>query len=177
MSSAKDELSEPARTAGGEQRALRDALGRFATGVTVITTGDGSGAVEGLTVNSFASVSLEPPLVLWSLRRESRSLPRFRASGHFAVNVLSSAQQPLSQYFAKPRLDRFAGVDFYTDLTGCPLLPGSLAVFECATRQRIEAGDHVVFIGEVLRCETRAGTPLVFSHGRYHQLTSVTDIG
>jgi flavin reductase (DIM6/NTAB) family NADH-FMN oxidoreductase RutF len=159
----------------GEQgsRALRDALGRFATGVTVITTRTASGKAEGLTANSFSSLSLDPPLVLWNLQNTARSLPAFRAAEHFVVNVLASEQRPLSQHFARAQDDKFDGIDVDAGVGDCPVLPGSLAVIECRTTRQFDAGDHVLFIGEVLRFSQREGRPLVFSGGKYHQLAAL----
>lgn len=149
-----------------EPRALRDALGRFATGVTVVTTRARDGAPIGLTCNSFASVSLDPPLVLWSLRRESPALPAFEAAGRFVVNVLAADQEALCRRFATPMADRFAGIETETCPLGCPVLPGALAVFACRTTQAIDGGDHVVFLGAVREARTRPGEPLVFAQGR-----------
>jgi flavin reductase (DIM6/NTAB) family NADH-FMN oxidoreductase RutF len=146
---------------------FRHALGRFSTGVTVITTRAPSGKREGLTANSFGAVSLDPPLVLWTLRRDALSLPSFRDSRHFAVNVLAAHQRPLSNHFARPAADKFAGQTWDTGLGGCPTLPDGLALFECCTERTIEAGDHVIFIGRVARFRWRLGEPLVFSCGHY----------
>jgi flavin reductase (DIM6/NTAB) family NADH-FMN oxidoreductase RutF len=140
---------------------------RFATGITVITTRAPSGKHEGFTANSFGAVSLEPPLVLWTLRQDAMSLPSFRESPHFAVNVLASHQRAVSNHFARPAPDKFAGVSWRPGLGGCPTLPTSLALFECRTERTIEAGDHVIFLGRVERFWWRAGDPLVFSCGHY----------
>ncbi len=150
-----------------DQRALRDALGRYATGVTVITTRGPSGKFEGLTANSFSAVSLDPPLVLWSLRRSSPSMPGFDESGLFAVNVLGSDQRHLSRHFSTPRTDKFTDMPVDEGAFGCPLIRGAIACFECQTEQKVEGGDHVIFIGRVLRAAYRDGEPLIFSAGRY----------
>lgn len=155
--------------------ALRAALGRFATGVTIITTSDASGRLEGLTVNSFGSLSLDPPLVLWSLQCNARSREKFCAAEHFAVNVLASSQKWLSQHFSRSAKDKFEGICFDTGLGGCPLLPDSLAQIECRAVRQVEAGDHVIFIGEVQRFSERAGKPLIFSGGEYRQLAPAPD--
>jgi flavin reductase (DIM6/NTAB) family NADH-FMN oxidoreductase RutF len=147
-------------------RELRAAMSRFATGVTVVTTFDGNKR-EGLTVNSFSSLSLDPPLVLWSLRRKSGSLETFTRAEGFAVNVLSAASRDLSQHFATSRPDRFRGVEYTDGLLGCPVLPGNLALFECRKIQVVEGGDHLMFIGEVLNVTYRNDVPLIFSAGRY----------
>lgn len=149
-----------------DSRQLRNALGRFPTGVTVITTG-GDGKREGLTANSFSALSLDPPLVLWSIVRKSASLPGFLAGSHFAINVLAADQPDVSHRFATPRSDKFEGLAVETGLGGCPLLPGTLASFECETQQTIEGGDHVLFVGRVHRIRYRDGDPLIFSGGRY----------
>jgi len=152
----------------GDTRALRHALGRFATGVTVITTRCPSGRLVGLTANSFSSVSLDPPLVLWSLRKNASSLPSFTGSQHFAVHVLSAEQEVLSNHFAKQgALDKFAELEFETGHGGCPLLPGALATFECQIETEVEGGDHVIFLGRVLKAAYRDGVPLIFAGGTY----------
>lgn len=151
-------------------RALRDAYGRYATGVAVITSLTPTGAPVGLTVNSFSSVSLDPPLVLWSLMQSSASLPVFLKAGQFAVNVLTDDQQALSTRFASRVEDRFAGIDWEPGLGGVPLLPDCLARFECTTHSHIEAGDHVVFLGRVHRFVHGDGAPLLFFASRYAEL-------
>jgi flavin reductase (DIM6/NTAB) family NADH-FMN oxidoreductase RutF len=149
------------------ERDLRNAFGRFATGVTVITTRTGDGKREGLTANSFAAVSLDPPLVSWSLKREAPSFPNFLATPHFAVNVLSAGQRDLCRHFSTPSPDKFAGLAFEDGLHGAPLLPGCLAVFECVTQNTFAGGDHMIFIGRVDRAVHRDGEPLIFSAGRF----------
>lgn len=150
-----------------DPRQLRNALGRFPTGVTVITTRAPDGKREALTANSFSALSLAPPLVLWSLVSKSASLPGFLASGHFAIHVLASGQSDVSHRFATPSADKFAGLAVEEGLGGSPLLPGVLAVFECSTEHTQEAGDHVLFIGRVHRIGYRDGDPLIFNAGRY----------
>jgi flavin reductase (DIM6/NTAB) family NADH-FMN oxidoreductase RutF len=151
----------------GDTRALRMALGRFATGVTVITTRCPTGKLVGLTANSFSSVSLDPPLVLWSLRKNAASLQSFAGSRSFAVNVLSAEQEALSNHFAKPSADKFAGLDYTVGLDGCPVLPGTLASFECRLETEVEGGDHIIFLGRVVKAAYRDGVPLIFSAGNY----------
>lgn len=150
-----------------DPRHLRNALGRFATGVTIVTTCTPQKKLEGLTANSFSALSLDPPLVLWSLRRGAPSLASFLRAGHFAVNVLAAEQWRLSRRFATPRRDKFAEAEFSTGLGGCPVLAGSLATFECETENIVEGGDHLIFLGRVLRAAYREGEPLLFSGGRY----------
>jgi flavin reductase (DIM6/NTAB) family NADH-FMN oxidoreductase RutF len=146
---------------------LRQALGRFATGVAVIATRTPEGKLEGLTANSFAAVSLDPPLVLWSLRRNAASLPHFARSGLFAVNVLSAEQRELSRHFATPSADKFAGVPHAQGQGGCPLVEGCLAWLECRVDSTVDGGDHLIFIGRVLRASFAEGEPLIFSAGQY----------
>ena len=152
---------------GIDPRQYRQALGRYATGVTVVTTRGRNGKLEGLTANSFASVSLDPPLVLWSLKDGAASLPNFAESGWFAINVLGAAHQHLSHHFATPSVDKFAGVDFLAGIGGCPLLPDALASFECSVEQKVIAGDHTIFIGRVQRLMQRDGEPLIFTGGAF----------
>jgi flavin reductase (DIM6/NTAB) family NADH-FMN oxidoreductase RutF len=152
---------------GIEGMELRRALGRFATGVTVVTTRGPAGRTEGVTVNSFSSVSLDPPLVLWCLRRAAPSAPSFLAAEWFAINVLGADQHHLSRHFATAHPDKFAAVSAASGLGDCPLLPTALARFECRAERSLEAGDHVIFIGRVVRLDHREGEPLVFSGGRF----------
>lgn len=164
------------RSALDDTRRLRSALGRFATGVTIITTRSPEGKAEGLTVNSFGSLSLDPPMVLWSLRRGAPCQPSFARSGYFAVNVLAEEQGHLSRHFATPAPNKFADVEHSSGFGGCPILPGNLAQFECRTDQQIEAGDHVIFIGRVERFHFRDGDPLIFSAGRYCRPTALAGL-
>lgn len=148
---------------------FRDALGMFATGVTIVTARKADGGVIGLTANSFNSVSLSPPLVLWSLARAAGSMPTFSTGSHYAINILAADQKALAERFALKGADRFLGVDFIEGAGGAPLLPGAAATFECFNRSRYEEGDHVIFVGEVERCAHRAGaTPLLFHGGRFY---------
>ena len=148
---------------------FRTALGMFATGVTIVTACTAEGKVIGLTANSFNSVSLDPPLVLWSLSQAAASLPAFRAGSHYAINVLAADQKMLAERFALKGLDRFAGVSFVQGTGGAPLLVGAAATFECFNRSRYEEGDHVIFVGEVERCSWRPGaSPLLFHGGQFY---------
>ncbi len=148
---------------------FRTALGMFATGVTVVTACTAQGRVIGVTANSFNSVSLDPPLVLWSLSQAAASLAAFRAGSHYAINVLAADQKVLAEQFALKGTDRWAGVSFVQGAGGAPLLAGAAATFECFNRSRYEEGDHVIFVGEVERCSRRAGaSPLLFHGGRYY---------
>jgi 3-hydroxy-9,10-secoandrosta-1,3,5(10)-triene-9,17-dione monooxygenase reductase component len=155
---------------GAESAALRSALGRFATGVTLATCHDASGAPVGLTVNSFGALSLDPPLVQWSLRCASPSLAAFQAAEHFAINVLTEAQVELSRRFAGPSAKRFESGRWSPGQFGAPVLAGSLAVFECRKRSADRHGDHVLLIGEVLHHTAHSGVPLLFHASRYRRI-------
>lgn len=148
---------------------FRRALGTFPTGVAIITTCGSDGQPVGLTCNSFSSVSLDPPLVLWSLRRASKSLPAFREASHFAINILAEDQRELSARFASSSiLDKFEGIPCRTGHGGVPLVEGCLARFHCSTYAEYEAGDHYIFVGRVERFEHhREDDPLVFYKGAY----------
>jgi 3-hydroxy-9,10-secoandrosta-1,3,5(10)-triene-9,17-dione monooxygenase reductase component len=148
-------------------RQFRSALGAFATGVTIVTTRTQSGADVGLTANSFNSVSLDPPMVLWSLAKNAKSLPAFLESGYFAVHVLSAAQEQLSHTFATRGADKFSGLVIERGRGDIPLLDGCSARFQCRTAVKYEGGDHVVFIGEVEAFDHFDRSPLVFHGGRY----------
>jgi flavin reductase (DIM6/NTAB) family NADH-FMN oxidoreductase RutF len=150
-----------------DARHLRNALGRFPTGVAVVTARGPTGRLEALTANSFAALSLEPPLVLWSLNHSSPSVPGFRASGHFAVNELRATQADLSHRFAARRDNKFEGLEFDAGLGGAPLLRDMLATFECETASITEGGDHLLFIGQVRRMTYGDGDPLIFNAGQY----------
>jgi len=150
-------------------REFRAALGMFATGVTIVTARTATGDLVGLTANSFNSVSLDPPLVLWSLARAAGSMAAFSAGSHYAVNILAADQKDLAERFAARGTDRWAGVAFTDGTAGSPLLAGAAASFECFNRSRYEEGDHVIFVGEVERCHHRAGaSPLLFHGGRFY---------
>lgn len=146
---------------------FRDALGHFATGVTIITAMGRDGTPVGVTVNSFNSASLDPPLVLWSLNRSSGTLPVFSEAGSFVVHILSAEQIELSNRFARPADDKFDGIEFGEGLGGAPLLAGCAARFECRTMYQYEGGDHIIFVGEVQRFDQSGGATLLFHKGRY----------
>jgi flavin reductase (DIM6/NTAB) family NADH-FMN oxidoreductase RutF len=154
-----------------DPRELRRALGQFATGVTVVTTRGEDGRRIGVTANSFTALSLDPPLVLWCLDRTAPSLPAFQAASHFAINVLCAQQHYLSRQFSAPAEDKFAGVQCGEGPGGVPLVDGVLAHFVCRTVRQIEAGDHMIVIGEVERFESFDGEPLVFHSGAYRVAT------
>jgi 3-hydroxy-9,10-secoandrosta-1,3,5(10)-triene-9,17-dione monooxygenase reductase component len=149
---------------------LRHALGRFATGITIVTCLDVSGQRLGLTVNSFQALSLKPALVLWSLRVASPSLAAFQQAPHFTVNVLAETQMELARRFASKLPDKFSEGDWAKGGHGAPVLADCAAVFECRTVSQQLAGDHVLFIGEVLGFSECAVPPLLFHSGHYRAL-------
>lgn len=151
-----------------DPREFRNALGNFATGVTIVTTMSEEGEPIGLTANSFSSVSLDPPLVLFCLDRGSYSFAHFQSSKHFVVNILSADQQDISNHFARPSVDKWHDVRFDICGVGCPAFPDALAVFECATQEIHEAGDHIIIVGKVESFQRRDdGEPLLYFRGRY----------
>ena len=150
---------------------LRQALGRFVTGVTIVTCRDENGQAVGLTANSFNALSLDPPLVLWSLRQASSTIAAFTSASHFAINVLAADQVDLSRRFARPSSAKFDEGEWTDGQGGAPLLSGCVAVFECRRRSHHAAGDHVLFIGEVERIGGSADTPLVYHAGHYRTLS------
>ena len=161
-------LTHQARRPSFTASDFRQALGMFATGVTIVTARDASGQRIGLTANSFNSVSLEPPLVLWSLSRQAGTVPAFRSGSHYAINILAADQQALALRFASRAPDRFEGLSLREGAGGAPIIEGAAAVFECFNRSRYEEGDHIIFVGEVEACERRPGaTPLIFHGGRF----------
>ena len=163
------DVSLKAQTPNFSDVEFRAALGMFATGVTIVTARTAEGKLFGLTANSFNSVSLEPPLVLWSLARAAASLSAFSAGSHYAINILGADQHDLARRFATREVDRFADVAFVQGVGGAPLLSGAAATFECFNRSRYEEGDHVIFVGEVERCSHRAGaSPLLFHGGKFY---------
>ena len=159
--SARD-AARPAFT----ERQFRDALSEFATGVTIITTRDADDGFVGFTANSFNSVSLSPPLILWSLSRAANSHLAFEQCERYAISVLAADQMPLARHFSRPHADRFSGVPYTLGWAGAPLIERAVAWFECRHFAWQPIGDHTLFIGEVVHCTRNAGTPLIFHHGR-----------
>lgn len=154
-----------------DPRALRDSFGMFATGITIVTTVTPEGAPIGITVNSFNSVSLQPPLIVWSLSLDLPARSLFEECEYYAINVLAEDQQALSDRFGgRGEGDRFADLAFERGIGGVPLLQGCCARFECRNTQRHPGGDHLVFISEVLSCERSARQPLLYFGGRYRRL-------
>jgi flavin reductase (DIM6/NTAB) family NADH-FMN oxidoreductase RutF len=147
---------------------FRAALGMFATGVTIVTARTPTGNLVGLTANSFNSVSLSPPLVLWSLGRAAASLDVFSTGSHYAIHILGADQHLLAQQFAAKSADRWQGVDYTLSFNGTPMIAGCIASFECFNRSRYEEGDHVIFVGEVENCSAQpSASPLLFHGGKF----------
>lgn len=148
---------------------FRAALGMFATGVTIVTARGPGGELIGLTASSFNSVSLEPPLVLWSLARAAGSMAALSTGSHYVINILAADQKELAERFSANRAGRWLDVAWSPGVAGAPLLAGAAATFECFNRSRYEEGDHVIFVGEVERCAHRAGAaPLLFHGGKFY---------
>ena len=154
-----------------DSRALRNALGRFATGVAIVTALDTEGKPMGLTVNSFSAVSLEPALVLWCLDNSSHNLDAFRQASHHVINILTEDQMELSNRFASLPTDRFAGIEWLAGAGGAPVFPECSAVFEVANETHHASGDHTIFIGRVVRLQKNPEpAPLLFYAGQYRKL-------
>jgi flavin reductase (DIM6/NTAB) family NADH-FMN oxidoreductase RutF len=165
-------MTHPGHAAGGPRpdftaRDFRDALSEFATGVTIIATRESATRYAGFTANSFNSVSLVPPLVVWSLARDSNTLPAFVAAERYAISVLAHDQVDLALRFSRPHADRFDGVAYTLGWADAPLITGAVAWFECRHFRQVEAGDHMLFMGEVAHCQRRPGQALVFHQGRF----------
>jgi len=165
-------MSSHGRTAGDDrpafdQRQFRDALAQFATGVTIVCTRAPNGRYVGFTANSFNSVSLDPPLILWTIAGRSASFAAFESAERYAVNILSSEQADLARRFSRPHADRFAGVAHRLGWSDAPLIDGCVAWLECRHHARHPAGDHVVFVGEVVTVERARGHALIFHQGRF----------
>jgi 3-hydroxy-9,10-secoandrosta-1,3,5(10)-triene-9,17-dione monooxygenase reductase component len=149
----------------------RRTLGTFATGITVITARGTQGEPIGVTANSFNSVSLDPPLILWSLAKAARSFAAFNSSEFWAVHILSEHQESLSRRFGKSGEDKFADIDVQVGVGNLPLLTGCSARLQCKSASKYEAGDHFIFVGEVLEFDRFGLPPLIFYGGRYAKLT------
>jgi flavin reductase (DIM6/NTAB) family NADH-FMN oxidoreductase RutF/DNA-binding MarR family transcriptional regulator len=150
-----------------DTRELRRTLGQFATGVTIVTCLADDGTPVGMTANSFSSVSLDPPLVLWSLDRGARSFSAFAEARHFAFSVLAQDQVELSNRFARPGAEKFATMDWQPGIAGVPLMPDPAAHFECTQYATFDGGDHLIIVGQVERFARYDRRSLVFAHGRY----------
>jgi 3-hydroxy-9,10-secoandrosta-1,3,5(10)-triene-9,17-dione monooxygenase reductase component len=156
-----------------DTKAFRTAMGSYGTGVAIVTACDRAGTKIGMTINSFASVSLKPPLILWSVQNDSASSQGFREADYFAVTVLSAEQQALASQFARTADDKFSDTPFVLNDRGVPLLNGGISQFECRTYARYPGGDHDILVGEVLRFRTASGTALGFLAGRFLSLGNV----
>ena len=154
-----------------DAREFRRALGCFATGITVVTTASRDAGMVGITANSFNSVSLDPPLVLFSLDRRAYSLAAFHGAGQFAINVLSGNQRQLAVIFATPMIDKWDNVHYELWDTGCPILTDALANFECKTQHIYDGGDHLIFVGRVRKMRfAQEGEPLLYFRGGYRHI-------
>ncbi len=170
-------MAEPTTPISGQisdLRELRRTLGCFATGVTIVTTLDGDGQPRGMTANSFTSVSLDPALILVCVAKSAPIMAAFDSAGGFAVNILDEQQQHLSQRFATPSADKFAGLDWRAGVSGAPVLGDTLAFFDCRMHQQIEAGDHIILIGAVADFGSTNAPPLLFCKGSYGAIASAT---
>jgi flavin reductase (DIM6/NTAB) family NADH-FMN oxidoreductase RutF len=175
MSSGKGRHAGTGETAFSE-RQLRDALAQFATGVTIVCArvpDERHSRYVGFTANSFSSASLDPPLILWTLSQRSLSLAAFETNPRYAVNVLGAGQVELARRFSRPHADRFANVPFRLGWSDAPLIDGCIAWFECRHHAKHRAGDHVLFIGEVMTVERAPGQGLVFQHGHFGATTPI----
>ena len=166
-------VNEPANA-----REYRAALGVFPTGVCLITTADAHGKREGLTANSFSSVSIDPPLVLWSLANHAASAEIFIKAKHFAIHVLGAADGALAMHFARPAKDKFEAhaSRFEAGLGGCPVLTGAAAVFECSSYSQYQGGDHTIFVGRVEKFGRKQIDPLGFYAGRMAPIGLLADV-
>ena len=168
LSAMRDAHDDKLHTAPASQR-FSDALGRFATGVAVVTAVAPDGSKLGLTISSFNSASLSPPLVLWSLMKTASSMPVFQQISHYAVNVLGAPQKELALQFSRRNVDRWAGVDYQLGASGAPVLAGAIATFECHNRSQYDEGDHVILVGEVKHCRYQTGiAPLLYHGGNFY---------
>tara|TARA_B110000503_G_scaffold55997_1_gene89825 strand:+ start:2662 stop:3135 length:474 start_codon:yes stop_codon:yes gene_type:complete len=153
-----------------ETRQFRNTLGQFATGVTVVTTTDDSGEPVGMTATSFNSVSLDPPLVLWSIDKKASNYDTFNTAEYFAIHVLAQGQDNLSGQFAQKETDRFADLDCRPGVGDAPILPEFTAVFQCSIAHRYDGGDHTILLGKVEEYESQDRLPLLFHCGRYAKI-------
>ena len=157
-----------------EQQHFRRVCGKYATGITILTVLDSGGAPHGMTVNSFTSVSLVPPLILVCIDRQTSILTHFSLGTRFGINVLHEDQKELSTWFARSGHDRFSGMPWNPGQSGAPILPDMLATMECEVTQMVEAGDHIVVIGAVVHAAWREGQPLIYFNSSYQTLRTGT---
>ena len=156
-----------------DQLEFRRVMGHFATGVTVVTTHDGDGKLAGLTANAVASVSLDPPMVLVCVDKQSDSYPSFAASRAFVINILSKRQETLSRRFAKSGGDKFTGIGYHIGVTGAPILDDTIAFIECEVRYDFDAGDHSIYVGEATGIAVSSEEdPLLYFRGGYRNLSA-----
>ncbi len=156
-----------------DKRRFRDTLGSYATGVAIVTARAPDGSAVAATINSFASVSLAPPLVLWSVRRDVGPYAAFAVTGHFAVHVLHAGQAALARHFARDIDDKFDGIETHPGIAGLPLLTDHAALLQCAVEHRYPGGDHLILVGRVLMLDHRPAQPLVFHAGQFRTLADV----
>jgi flavin reductase (DIM6/NTAB) family NADH-FMN oxidoreductase RutF len=178
MSDSHKHPADPANELASDNSAIdprdfRNALGTFATGVTIVTAMSADGKPYGVTCNSFASVSLNPPLVLWSLGMFSQGLTIFQNASHFTVNILGASQQALALQFAKSSDDKFAGVDWTPGLGNAPVLAACVANFQCRAANRYYGGDHIIFLGAVEAYAYNRQEPLLFARGGFGGFAAV----
>ena len=152
------------------QDEFRAALGRFASGVTVVTTRDAAGRFHGITVSAFCSVSLEPPLILVCIEKVTGSHGAIEQSGIFIVNILDRSQQALSEHFALQLPEKFADIRYHPGVEGIPVLDDALVNLECRVTKTYDGGDHSIYIAEVENSEIKDGSPLVYFHGNYREI-------
>ena len=165
-------MTSHADDAGFDPKAFRRALGNFATGVTIITAEGADGEKVGVTASSFNSLSMDPPLILWSSMKEARSCEIFESASHFAVNILASDQMAMSNHFARQQEDKFAGYDWEKGLGGAPIFPNCAGRFQCETYNKLDGGDHWIFVGKVIKFDDFGRAPLCFHQGSYSMVFS-----
>lgn len=155
-----------------DPKAFRRALGNFATGVTIITAEGSDGEKVGVTANSFGSLSMDPPLVLWSSMKTALSCKIFESASHFAVNILASDQMDMSNHFARQQVDKFAEVDWEKGLGGAPIFPNCAGRFQCESYDKLDGGDHWIFVGKVIEFDDFGRAPLCFHQGGYSMVVN-----
>lgn len=165
-------MTSTVREADLDQKAFRRALGNFATGVTIITAVGANGERVGVTASSFNSLSMDPPLILWSSIKASPSCKIFETAGHFAVNILASDQMEMSNHFARQQEDKFADVEWQEGIGGAPLFPNCAGRFQCETYDKLDGGDHWIFVGKVVAFDDFGRPPLCFHQGSYSMVFS-----
>jgi len=154
-----------------DQKEFRNSLGNFATGVAIVTVDCKDKGDLGLTINSFSSVSLDPPLILWSINRNSDLFETFIGTESFTINILNENQQTLSNQFSKKGEHSLEEYDWERTKNGCKFVPESLVHFDCDTFEQLDGGDHIIFVGKVNHFENRGGRPLLFAQGQYKQIS------